>query len=66
MYIQGEDGMLKKQYVQTGIDVYGMAKEIKSGISAKDKIAFPYGKNVAEGAPTKEVDNLFSSYGYYG
>ena len=65
VYIQGEDGLLKKQYVETGIIIYGMAKEIKSGVSSSDKIAFPYGKNVVEGAPTREVDSLYSDY-YYG
>ena len=67
VYIQGEDGLLKKQYVQTGIDAYGMAKEIRSGLTLQDKIAFPYGKDVMEGAATREVDNLFTNnYGYYG
>jgi len=65
VYIQGSDGLLKKQYVETGITVYGMAKEIKRGISMSDKIAFPYGKNVVEGAATLEVDSLYSDYMYY-
>ena len=64
VYIQGEDGMLKKQYVVTGKSIYGWAVEIKSGLSLDDNIAFPYGKSVAEGAATIEVDNLDSDYGY--
>ena len=60
VYIQGEDGMLKKQYVVTGKSIYGWAVEIKSGLSLDDNIAFPYGKSVAEGAATIEVDNLDS------
>lgn len=65
VYIQDENGLLKKQYVQTGIDIYGSATEIRAGLTLQDKIAFPYGKNVVEGAPTQEVDNLFSGV-YYG
>lgn len=65
VYIQGKDGLLKKQYVETGITVYGMAKEIKRGVSMNDKIAFPYGKNVVEGASTIEVDSLYEDYMYY-
>ena len=36
----------------------GMAIEIADGIKMSDKIAFPYGKDVKEGAKTKEVDAL--------
>ena len=60
VYIQGEDGMLKKQYVVTGKSIYGWAVEIKSGLSMDDNIAFPYGKSVEDGAATIEVDNLDS------
>lgn len=56
---QGEDGLLTKQYVITGKMIYGgMAVEITDGIKMSDKIAFPYGKDVKEGAKTKEVDAL--------
>ncbi len=53
VYIEGEDGLLKKQYVRTGKTLYGEAVEIKEGLSLNDNIAFPYGKNVKEGAKTK-------------
>ena len=56
---QGDDGLLTKQYVITGKMIYGgMAVEIMDGIKMSDKIAFPYGKDVKEGAKTKEVDAL--------
>ena len=56
---QGDDGLLTKQYVITGKMIYGgMAIEIADGIKMSDKIAFPYGKDVKEGAKTKEVDAL--------
>lgn len=58
VYKQGEDGTLTKQYVTTGKVIYSFAVEIVSGLTLEDKIAFPYGKNVVEGAPTKEVDML--------
>ncbi len=53
-----EKGKLKKQYVSTGKTVYDYAIQINSGLSMEDKIAFPYGSDVVEGAQTKEVDNL--------
>lgn len=66
VYIQGSDGLLKKQYVKTGKSLYGMAIEIREGLTMDDKVAFPYGDDVVEGAETKEVDSLESAYGYYG
>lgn len=59
VYICGTDGKLKKQYVTVGKLLYGYALEILSGLDLTDKIAFPYGEEVFEGATTKEVDLLF-------
>ncbi len=56
--IRGEDGLLKKQIVKTGKVLWGAYVQIKSGLSQSDMIAFPYGKNVVEGAKTQEQDNL--------
>ena len=53
VYVRGEDGMLKKQYVVTGT-LSDAGYEILSGLSSTDWIAFPYGKNVKEGARTRE------------
>ncbi|HIR14299.1 MAG TPA: hypothetical protein IAB31_10310 [Candidatus Choladousia intestinavium] len=58
VYIQGEDGRLKKQYVELGQEFYAMVVEIRSGLDESDLIAFPYGDDVMEGAATKEVDAL--------
>ncbi len=60
---QGARGKLTKQKVVTGKTVYGgSAVEILSGLTEEDRIAFPYSKNVKEGAETKEVDMLKEAY----
>ena len=41
----------------------GYSVIVKGGLSADDLIAFPYGKDVKEGAKTKEV-TLDQMYGY--
>ena len=51
-----ENGRLKKQYVSTGKTLWGYEIEIKSGITLEDRIAFPYGKTVKEGAPVNDLD----------
>ena len=33
--------------------------EIVSGLTMEDEIAFPYGRNVKEGAKTKTVESLY-------
>ena len=58
VYKKGEDGTLTKQYVTTGKSMYGYALEIKDGLESTDSIAFPYGKDVKEGAKTTDVDRL--------
>ena len=57
--IADENGRLKKQYVETGRTVYGSAIEIKSGLSEEDLIAFPYGKDVVEGAITTQESQMY-------
>lgn len=57
--IADENGRLKKQYVATGRTVYGSAVEIKSGLSEEDLIAFPYGKDVVEGALTTQESTMY-------
>lgn len=57
--IADENGRLKKQYVVTGRTVYGSAIEIKSGLTEEDLIAFPYGKDVVEGALTTQENNMY-------
>lgn len=62
VYVQGEGGFLEKRYVTTGKALWGSYTEILSGLSETDLIAFPYGKNVQEGARTVEGDmsNLYN------
>ena len=51
VYKKGDNGKLKKQYVEVGKNVSG-SLEIVSGLSLDDEIAFPYGRDVREGAKT--------------
>lgn len=57
VYKEGKKGRLKKQYVKTGKTIYGQYVEILSGVTLEDNIAFPYGKNVKEGAKVKLSDD---------
>lgn len=52
VYISDEDGKLKKQTVTTGQTFYNTVIEIKEGLTMEDCVAFPYGKDVKEGAKT--------------
>ena len=61
VYKRGEDGLLKKTYVSTGDQLWGYIR-ILSGLSEEDYIAFPYGKNVKDGAKTVEDDGSGSDY----
>lgn len=56
VYVQGPNGKLEKRTVVTGKTVWGSYKEILSGLTTEDKIAFPYGKNVKVGASTELGD----------
>jgi len=54
--VQGAGGKLEKRFVTTGKALWGSYTEIRSGLTVDDLIAFPYGKNLKEGAPTVESD----------
>ena len=56
VYLRGADGKLEKRYISVGKSLWGSYKEVLSGITEEDLIAFPYGKNVVEGADTVESD----------
>ena len=56
VYIRGENGKLEKRYVAVGKSLWGSYKQILSGITEDDLLAFPYGKNLKEGADTVESD----------
>lgn len=64
-YVYKDDnGVLKKQELSVGATVDGgYSIIVKGGITSEDKIAFPYGKNLKEGAKTKEV-GMDEMYGY--
>lgn len=61
VFVLGEDGRLEKRFVTTGKDLYGSYTEILGGLTAEDLVAFPYGKNVKDGAAAVEGDmsNLY-------
>ncbi len=63
VYALGENGRLEKREVGTGKVYWGSTVEIVSGLTMEDSIAFPYGKNVKEGAKT-EVSDLSALYEY--
>ncbi|MDO4478292.1 MAG: hypothetical protein Q4B73_04525 [Lachnospiraceae bacterium] len=55
-YVMKDDGtghLTRQDVTVTGI-VWGSIYKISDGLTMEDKIAFPYGKDVKEGAPTKE------------
>ena len=56
VYVRGAGGKLEKRFVTTGKALWGSYTEIRSGLTADDLIAFPYGKNLKVGAPTVESD----------
>ena len=56
VYVLGENGRLEQRSVVTGKSLWGSYTEILSGITEEDLIAFPYGKNVKDGAPAEERD----------
>lgn len=59
VYKRDESGRLKKQYVHTAGILSGYVG-IKEGLSVDDYIAFPYGKNVKEGAKTvEEIEEIY-------
>ena len=53
VYKRGDNNKLTKQYIETG-NLSDSGYEVLSGLSDTDWIAFPYGKNVKEGARTRE------------
>ena len=53
--------MLFRSYVEVGKNMYN-SLEITSGLTMDDLIAFPYGRDVKEGAKTQEADTLYDYY----
>ncbi len=56
VFVRGSNGRLEKRTVTVGKSLFGSYKEILSGLTEEDFIAFPYGKTVKEGAQTEESD----------
>lgn len=52
---EGKDHRIHKQIVEIGKVVYGTAYEIIDGITARDYIAFPYGKNAVLNTRVKRM-----------
>lgn len=53
VYRRNSQGLLEKAYVRTGTVMWGYT-EVVRGLTEEDWIAFPYGKDVVDGAPTYE------------
>lgn len=54
VYVRNAEGLLEKRTIQVGGSLWGSYTEVRGGLTADDWIAFPYGKDVKEGAPTQE------------
>jgi len=61
--VDAGDGTLVRRNVTTGKEIWNQFTQIYNGLTMEDKVAFPYGKDVKEGAPTKagSIDTLYSS-----
>lgn len=53
VYVRNEAGNLEKRTIQTGVSD-GYYTPVYSGVTEMDMFAFPYGKDIREGAPTFE------------
>ena len=63
VYVLGSNGKLEKRFVSTGKSLWGNYTEILDGITAEDYLAFPYGKQVKDGAPAVASEDLSQLYG---
>ena len=60
--VKGENGKLEQRWVQTGRSLWGSYTQIRGGLTVDDFVAFPYGRDVTEGAGTTEAtrDQLYN------
>ena len=60
--VRDENDKLEKRWVQTGRDLWGSYTQIRGGLTLEDYVAFPYGRDVVEGAHTQEAtaDQLYN------
>ena len=63
IWLRGKDGTLEQRFVTVGKSLWGSYSEILSGLTEEDFLAFPYGKELKDGAPTVEAD-ISELYGY--
>ncbi len=64
VFVQTEEGTLEKRRIETGESLWGTYLRVVSGLTVDDRIAFPYGKDVKNGAPAVEA-GLEELYEYY-
>ena len=59
------DGRLEKRQIGTGRALWGSYTEITGGLSPEEHIAFPYGRNLREGAKVNyaTLDQLYAAFG---
>ena len=60
-YVRNSSGLLEKRYLTVGVSTDGYATPVYEGLREADYIAFPYDKNLREGAETviKGTDGLY-------
>ena len=60
--VRGDHDRLEKRWVQTGRNLWGSYTQIRGGLTVDDFVAFPYGRDVTEGAGTTEAtrDQLYN------
>ena len=63
VFVRNADGLLEKRYLECGVSTDGYMTPVHSGITEEDFLAFPYGKEITEGAPTYEGTDQ-DLYGY--
>lgn len=62
VFVRGAEGLLEKRYLSCGVSD-GYMTPVYSGITEEDFVAFPYGNDVVEQAPTYEGSDQ-DLYGY--
>ena len=56
VYAETDGGTLEKRHIKVGKTVLEEYTEVISGLNGDEKLAFPYGSSVREGAHTKNGD----------
>lgn len=54
VYLRNDKDVLEKRRIQVGVSRDGYSTPILGGVTMEDFLAFPYGKDIREGAPTFE------------